>query len=187
MTQWAAIAWAPELTTFVAVSTTGAAGPGGGLERVQSSINGINWTIREIPALPGNPVLSSVAWSPKLNLFAAIDFANGTTDAIRTSPDGISWTARQTPIALGGGGGAPGQIVWSPEQEMFAAAFASNDVAKRVLTSVDGINWFLNISNLNTVTDNNWTGLAWSASLDLFAMVAQNSGSTNFAGTLVAP
>jgi len=184
---WNGIAWAPELTTFAAVGGAGGVGPGGGLERVMTSINGINWFIREIPIGTAGPTLSCVAWSPKLNLFAAFgNGAAGITDGIRTSLDGISWTIRNWPVGVIEGWN---QIAWSPDQEMFAVVGGDGvlPIAKRVLTSVNGIDWFLNISNINTATDNEWSGIAWSPALALFAMVATSAGSTNFAGTLVAP
>jgi hypothetical protein len=186
---WSSVAWAAELTTFVAVSVAGAVGGGGGLERVMSSINGVNWFLREVPVGTSNPGPRCVAWSPKLNLFAAlIGSGTITEEGIITSPDGVSWTIRNTPDTGPASQQDWNAIAWSPDQELFAGVCGNPQTPfKRCLSSVDGINWFYNISSINTVTDNQYMGIAWSPALDLFATVARSAASTNFAGTLVAP
>jgi len=56
--------------------------------RVMTSPNGIDWTIRVSAADNG---WHSVCWSPELELFCAVSYS-GTGNRVMTSPDGINWT-----------------------------------------------------------------------------------------------
>jgi len=186
---WTGVTYAPTIGTLCAVSAGGAVTIPGFVGRAMTSVNGINWFLRDVPLGTGGPGPNAIAWSPKLVLFAAVKApAGGVYDNVVTSPDGISWTQQTVPVT-GGAIQAWTDIVWSPEQEMFAAVASGSDVSKRLMTSLNGIDWFINVSNVNTLTDNIWEGLAWSPALNLFAVVASSigGGSTNFAATLTVP
>ena len=151
---WNAIAWSPELGLFAAVSASGTN------DRVMTSPDGINWTIRVTPA---DNNWQSVAWSPELGLFAAVS-DSGTDDRVMTSPDGITWTIRVSAADY-----LWRAIAWSPELGLFAAV-AESGTDDRVMTSPDGIAWTLRV----TPVDNTWNGVAWSPELGLFAAVSTN-------------
>ena len=127
------IVWSPELSLLVAVlisETTSSA--------IYTSSDAITWTSRtnatyEVNALGYNVTvtvnsLTSVAWSPDLNLFASIS-KNG---RIITSPDGINWTYRGNPNGLVDGT----NIIWASDR--FIAVYQSGN--SRVFTSFNGIN-----------------------------------------------
>jgi hypothetical protein len=183
---WSGIAYSPQMGTLCAVSPSGGITIPGFLGRAMTSVNGVNWFMRDIPVGTGGPGPVKLAWSPKLGMFAAIKAPAGVVyDNVVTSPDGISWTQQNVPATAAIE--AWTDIAWSPDQEMFAAVSNGATLFKRLLTSLDGVNWHYNVSAVNTTTDNNWSGLAWSPALDMFAMVARSAGSTNFAATAIAP
>jgi hypothetical protein len=112
---WRAIAWSHSLSLLVAVSNNGT-------NRVMTSPDGINWTNRTQATN-----LFGVAWSPTLNLFAAVGSNN-----IQTSPDGVNWTTR-TPINK-----SWHTVCWG--NGLFVAAATDSGTAS-VMSSADGITW----------------------------------------------
>jgi hypothetical protein len=96
------IVWSPELSLLVAVANTSL----NTTPAIYTSSDAITWTSRtnaiyQVNALGNNVTitvnsLTSVAWSPDLNLFASIS-KNG---RIITSPEGINWTYRGQPNGL---------------------------------------------------------------------------------------
>ena len=149
---WRAIAWSPELGLFAAVSNTGTN------DRVMTSPDGINWTIRVTPA---DNNWYGITWSAELGLFAAVSIS-GTNDRVMTSPDGINWTIRVTPADNNWFA-----VAWSPELGLFAA-ISTSGTDDRVMISPNGIDWTIGV----TPVDNNWVAIAWSPELGLFAAVA---------------
>lgn len=116
---------------------------------------GIEWTSRTSAAANA---WRSVAWSPELNLFAAVAF-NG-TNRVMTSPDGINWTSQSSP--------AQGwqAVVWAPSLGLFVAVHSGGGTSG-AMTSPDGINW-----TSRTTPDNTWQYVTWSPDLNLFAATA---------------
>ena len=76
---------------------------------------------------------TSICWSNKLNLFAAV--ADSGNNRIMTSPDGITWTSITN---------IPNNdwksICWSNELSLFIAV-ASSGINNRIIKSTDGITW----------------------------------------------
>jgi|GEM_PF-1840456 len=104
---------------------------------------------------------NSIAWSPSLNLYAAIA-GSGTGNRVMTSPDGINWTTRTSAAD-----NAWNSIAWSSSLNLFAAV-AGSGTGNRIMTSPDGINW----TTRTSAADNAWLSIAWSPDLNLFATVA---------------
>jgi hypothetical protein len=77
---------------------------------------------------------SSIAWSPKLNLFVAVSTA---TNYAASSTDGITWTTRTAALNR-----AWNSVVWSDYLEIFVAVASSGiSVAQRVMYSTNGTTW----------------------------------------------
>lgn len=123
--QWAAIA--VEIRPSV---NTGLITSGDGATWVQSEIN--------------NLTLQAVAYSPDLDLFAALGADGnggglGTNYNIITSTDGATWTWRELPVSGSADLSQTGNcsIVWADDLGIFVAVLSSGDVVK----SADGITW----------------------------------------------
>jgi hypothetical protein len=151
---WQSVCWSPELGIFVAAASSGIG------NRVMTSPDGINWTLRTTPV---NNAWQSVCWSPELGLFAAVSYT-GTLNQVMTSPNGINWTIRTTPV-----NNQWMSVCWSPELGLFVAVSASGTL-NRVMTSPDGINWTIR----TTPVDNGWQSVCWSPELGLFVAVSNN-------------
>jgi hypothetical protein len=146
--QIATIVWSPELAMFCGVNRA--------QNTVTTSTDGTLWT-NEI-ATESNQWYA-VAWSPTLNLFAAVS-ADG-TNRVMTSPDGITWTSRTAAEA-----NTWVSVAWSPELGLFCAV--SIDGTNRVMTSPDGITW----TSRTAAAANLWRAITWSPSLGLFCAVS---------------
>ncbi len=155
-TSWQSVCWSPELSLFVAV------GNGTTNQRVITSPDGINWTLRT----GVTNTWTSVCWSPELLLFVAVGNTNNTTN-IMYSSDGINWTARNS-ITGTASSTAFTSICWSSELYLFTAV--SSD---RVIISKDGINW-----NYRSVNNNNWQSICWAKGLGLFLAVGISNNDT---------
>lgn len=121
---WMAVTWIPELDLFVAVAESGAG------NRVMTSPDGINWTVRVTPVI--NVEWWSVAYGAGLIVAVARGFDNGDTK-VMTSPDGVTWTERAVPDTSA----RYRDVCWSEEVGLFVAVGHAN----KVMRSPDGINW----------------------------------------------
>jgi len=124
-----------------------------------SDDGGLTWTVRNVPNTNN---LRSVAWSPKLRLFATIA-STGTGNQVNTSPDGITWTARTTP----GTSHFYRDMVWVDELELYVAVANEAGSTQKVLTSPDGITW-----TERTCPDRAWSDIVWSKELGLLCVSA---------------
>lgn len=129
----------------------------------QYSTNGTTWTTgTSVPAVN----FRAVAWSPTINLWAAV--ADSTTTAY--SLDGISWTSSTCTTA-----NTWDDIVWASGLNLFVAtAVVSTAASTAVMTSPDGITW----TNRTGSSNNNWRGLAYSPSLNRLVAVCNNGTTT---------
>ena len=160
--EWRGVCWSPELTLFVAVGATG-----GGGNRVMTSPDGVTWTDR---AAASAYDWNHVAWSPELNLFAAVS-GSGFSDKVMTSSDGITWTSRVTPkVDAASNTPALYKIVWSPELGVFLASGV-----RIFLVSANGTDWLSSPLPADAPLVN-WTALAWSPDLHLFAAAGSDAG-----------
>lgn len=105
---------------------------------------------------------TSVAWSPKLDLFAAV-----ATNGVATSANGVNWTQRSGSASATWRG-----IAWSPSLELFAAV--ADTGAAHVMTSPDGINW----TSRTAASSNGWQDIVWADGLGLFVAVATSGTNT---------
>jgi len=127
------------------------------------SNDGINWTSVQ-NTVAGNRFFYSIAWSPKLNLFAAISITTSNAP-IATSPDGINWTYRRavntalSPFILNCG------IAWSEELGIFCAVGDS-----KILISSNGIDWYYYTAPILPSRN-----LSWSPQLRIFLGGASSS------------
>jgi hypothetical protein len=117
--EWRSVCWAPELSLFVAVSSSGTG------NRVMTSPDGINWTIRSSAA---NNSWISVIWAPELSLFVAVA-VNTSDNQLMTSFDGITWTLRSMPETK-----QWISVCWAPELSLLLA-ISANGTDNRVATS----------------------------------------------------
>ena len=160
---WASVAWSPELSLFCAVAQSGTG------DRIMTSPDGINWTARTTPA-DNNWV--NVVWSSELSLFCAVAYVSTSPlEKVMTSPDGINWTIRNAASDDSWRG-----LAWSPDLALFCAVSYSG--TNRAMTSPDGINW----TARTTPGANNWWNVAWSPELSLFCVVS-DSGANDRAMT----
>lgn len=141
------VTWSKELGLLVALGFSAA-------NKAMSSSDGINWTLRSLPA--GAATYGGVSWSPELGLFVAVG-----NDMVY-SPDGLTWTQASTYPA---GFTAGTRVVWNPQFEAFVAVADSG--TSQVALSFDGITWRGIVGLSGT-----WKSLAWSPELGIHAAVA---------------
>jgi hypothetical protein len=156
---WRGCCWSPELSLFLAVSWLGSVGQIGEFDRVMTSPDGINWTLRTDPLLSGKQGLAC-CWSSYLGLFIFIG------DVIFTSPDGINWTQRAQSLTLGENYRS---IAWSPELQVFVAPALGAE--QKVIVSNNGINWVKYPIPLALT----WQGIEWSPELGIFVAVSTST------------
>ena len=157
---WTSVCWSSELGIFCTVATSGIG------NRIITSSNGINWTIRNSPA---DYNWNSVCWSPQLGLFCAVA-SSGTDDRIMTSPNGISWNLRTSPKNI-----VWVSVCWADNCKnnigtygLFCAVARSID-SNNIMTSPDGINWTLRTNPDSTIQ---LTSVCYSSELRLFVAVS---------------
>ena len=150
---WLSVCWAPELSLFAAVASTGTG------NRVMTSPDGITWTLRTSAA---DNSWISVCWASELSLFVAVALT-GAGNRVMTSPDGITWMTRTSAAD-----NAWRSVCWAPELSLFVAV-AVTGAGDRVMTSPDGITWTARTSS----ADNDWFSVCWAPELSLFTAVAQ--------------
>ena len=157
---WESVCWAPEIDTFVAVSSTGT------VNRVMTSANGTTWVSRVAPA---DNEWKSVCWAPALSLFVAVA-SSGTGNRVMTSPDGVTWTPRTSATENNWT-----SVCWSSALSLFVAV-ASSGTGDRVMTSSNGINW----TNSASTSDIAWLSVCYASGLSLFVAVG-------FGGVMTSP
>lgn len=168
------LAYSPALTRLVTMRSNQFAGP----VAAYSDDGGQTWTdsVGGSP-ISGNPVVeySAVAWSPTLNLFAAVARA-GTTNGPRiiTSPNANSgtWTARTEPSS-----GQWFDVIWAGGTiNRFIAVGKQSTLG--AMSSVDGVNW-----GGHLVEDRFWRSIAYSPTLGLLVAVTEDRVMTSTNGT----
>ncbi len=105
---WASVAWSPELSEFVAVSTVG-----GTTSDIMVSPSGTaagTWTLATAPS---TTVINSVAWSPALGIFTIV----GNAGAVYVSSTGTGTWLSRTAAANNNWS----SVVWAPELGKFVA------------------------------------------------------------------
>jgi len=124
------VVWASHLGLFVAVAS-------GGTNRVATSPDGYNWTMRD--AAEANS-WASVAYSPDLGILVAIS-RDGTNRAM-WSTDGIRWTASSIQSLIFE------TVSWSPAAQCFMACSGASDLMPG---AAGGENWSNDDSNVSRV------------------------------------
>ena len=146
---WRAVCYGNGL--FVAVASSGSG------NRVMTSPDGINWTIRTSAA---NNEWRGVCFGD--GLFVAVA-TTGSGNRVMTSPDGINWTIRTSAADLEWRSVCYGEGLF--------VAVASSGTGNRVMTSPNGIDWTIRSS----AADNNWYSVCSGYDIDenfLFIAVA---------------
>lgn len=155
------------------------ASSGNGRE-VETSPNGITWTFHaELFDLNFAENYVTVAWSPALGVFISFNYTNN--NEYISSTDGVTWTLHTAPNAPLPVDGIWNSVAWgatapngSGGHGLFVAVASTGLISNQVMTSPDGSSWTAH----NAAFANNWTSVAWSSDLALFAAVA-SSGTGN--------
>lgn len=135
---------------------------GSNTNRIQTSTNGVNWTVRKT----FNAVPYGFAYSPQLN--RAI--CTPSTDTIYYSDDGITWLNATSSSA------GWGPCAWSPELGRFTALRRQTlNANPHCEYSSDGITW-TSSSAITTPSVANLETMAWSPSLSKFVCVPFDGG-----------
>jgi hypothetical protein len=108
--------------TFVVISQNGT-------NRLMTSLNGINWTLRTLPTA----TYINIAYSDDLDLFVVEDSGG----EIITSSDGTTWTSRTKPADISSA--KHNCVKWAKSIGEFISVKASG--TDRLARSSDGINW----------------------------------------------
>jgi hypothetical protein len=145
------ICWSPTLRLFCAVGVDNATSKGA----IYTSPDAVSWTSRTYPwaAEAGDQGLSSVCWSPYLNLFAAVGISSLSGNTIATSSDGVTWTGRTSFT----GNGFKNKVIWLDGPNIF---LSYNTLSQSCSTSSNGTTWsasFLPVGSANS--------MAWCQSL----------------------
>lgn len=135
---WNSVAWSPELSRFVTVSTNGT-------NRALYSSDGLTWVNSGTP--PPASVWKSVVWSPQMGMFVAVG-----TDNAMYSMNGINWQTGSQPVPVANWT----SVIWSAELGLFVAVADSG--VNRAMRSSDGITWVLS----NAPPESGWQTVAWS-------------------------
>jgi hypothetical protein len=146
--QWFGVAWSPTLNLFASVASSGT-------NRVQTSPDGITWTVRNAPSGATASTWRKVIWVDALALFVAV--AESGTNRVMTSPDGIAWTGRSTTVV-------GYDLAWSPSLSRLVII---GYIAPYAYHSSDGVTW---ASGTGFVAGT-WVGVCWSAEQTKFVAV----------------
>jgi len=164
---WQSIIWSPEQGKFVAVASASTF-PFAITARGMTSTDAKSWALSTMTGT--RPLFMSVAWSPSLNMYAAVSCADitgsacqatTTSSSVATSPDGVTWTTRTNPDATANWR----SITWAPGVGFVAVADSGTN---RVMTSSDGITW----TGRTASQANAWRAVTWSSALSKFVAVA---------------
>lgn len=145
---WDCIEWSPLLMLYIA-------GAGGGVsnDRIMTSPDASNWTLRSTTARP-----QDICWCPDLSLAVAAGNAQ-----LFTSTDAIAWTAR---THLGGNNTS---VCWAPSLGKFLmVSNSANSSGGYGSFSTDGINW----TNAAGVPHQNNACVRWFASIGVFVLIS---------------
>ena len=157
--QWRSVVWAPELSLFVAVASSGVG------NRVMTSSDGITWTSR---ASAANNNWVSVTWAPQLSLFVAVA-DTGIGNRVMTSSNGVIWITQTSAADV-----AWTYVTWAPELAIFVAVSITSispNSNERVMTSSNGIDWTIRYASAPSY----WRSVVWSPELSIFVAVASIS------------
>ena len=161
------VCWSPELKLLVAVFISVS-----GFTRILTSTDGSTW-VQSTETVAPELGWQSVAWSPKLGLFAAFDAFHGGL----VSRNGYNWTRiqQQGPTSFG----LTRDLIWCDELGLFVGVAAAYDT---ILGLVDSVGGSITSSNGYTWKHNAgppgmWFGLAYSPELGI--LVAVDNGPTN--------
>jgi hypothetical protein len=131
----------------------------------QFSLDGTTWTTGS--SFPAQS-FRAVAWSPTLNLWAAVS----TTTTTAYSSNGLTWASSTCTTA-----NTWNSIVWASGLNLFVAtAVVSTAASTAVMTSPNGTSW----TNRTATSNNNWRDLAYSPTLNRLVSVSSN-GTTSTA------
>lgn len=153
---WFSVCWAPSLTLFCAVGSTGTG------TRAMTSPDGITWTTRTSSA---DSDWRAVCWSPDLSLFCAVAELGVIGARVMTSPDGINWTSRTVQELF-----LWYAVAWSPKLGLFCATAASTST-NNIMTSPDGITWTSRTGGVSY----NLHSVAWAPGLDIFCIISDTN------------
>jgi hypothetical protein len=123
--QWRSVTFGNN--TFVVVGTAGTAA-----DRVATSPDGINWTLRT--------AASASAWQSVTfgnGVFVAVHNSAGTSQVMTSSDSGVTWTARTTPTAQSG-------FAWTCVtygNSVFVAGNAQGTALSAMRSTDDGVTW----------------------------------------------
>lgn len=107
---------------------------------IQTSVNGISWTLRTVPVT--GILLQDIIWTGSLLVVV------GNSGTILTSSDGISWTSRNSGTSV-----TLRNIEWSGSE------FVVVGNSGTILSSTDGITWTINNSGTTVaLSDVAWNG-----------------------------
>ena len=143
------IAWSPKLSLFViSVDSTSQSSP-----NFYTTTNGMSLNIVTVPYISN---WISVAWSPELEMFAAISRSGTSGTSIITSTNGITWTTRTAP-----------DTTWNDIRAMKGYFIAMSSTT--YLLSSNGITWTQVV--LPITNSMSWSRITYSPTLDLFVAV----------------
>ena len=127
---------------------------------------GVTWAYAS--TVPQANQWTAIAWSPALNIFAAVS-QNG-TNRIMTSSDGNFWSTQSNPT--GGSGYQWEGLCWSPDKATFCAVAANGNSFIQTMTATSASNWALGNAITGETSNENWAAVCWSSTLGKFCAVA---------------
>jgi hypothetical protein len=126
------------------------------------SSDGITWTTSTLPNSFASA--SCLSYAPELGLYVGASSVSGGTDRV-TSLNGITWTTFNSGIDQ-----SANEIEWSPTAGVFVSVFGGGLVARSDATGVG--TWISQDIGNNF---QNYEGLAWSDSLNIFVAVPRHT------------
>lgn len=149
------VVWCSGLNLFAAVSS-------GGTNRVQTSTDGVSWTVR---TAAGANSWECMSYSPSLNRICAFATSATPVQQCMTSTDGTTWVFSTTFPSIFF---FPQATTWSPDVGKFVVL--GQGVTNPCAYSTDGVNWTQG-SGLDNIS---WRSVCWSTEVGLYVAVAES-------------
>lgn len=151
---WQEVIWADKLNLFVAVSSNASSTISN--NRIMTSPDGINWTIRQSPE-----IMSYTGLEYNGNVIVSVGQTLSTANQVMISTNAVTW--QSIPAA------SPGiqwkSVTWNGN--VFCAV-AGTGVANSVMISTDGTTWSTRVP----ASDTSWIHVKWIPGINLFVALA---------------
>ena len=172
---WRRVRWAPEIGVFVAIAQSG-------IDRVMTSPDGENWTVRSTPV---NTTWTGLCWSADLGIFCSVAYT-GTGNRVMTSASALSTRIVGATSFVGSSVTIDGNDLLTARDVRVTYpseaphGYTGKKPALFRATTLSGVEavstWRAQVSAIET---NGWVSVVWAADLGTFVSVGHGPGTGN--------